>query len=60
MASKNPEQIARDLIDANCHLEMDGLDCTPFDAQSGLGKMHQLFGDQMLEIINELNKVLVA
>ncbi len=39
---------------------MDDLDYTPFDAQGGRGKMYQLFGDQMQEIINELNEALAA
>jgi type I restriction enzyme R subunit len=35
-------------------------DYAPFDAQGGLGKMHQLFGDGMDELIEELNGELVA
>ena len=31
-----------------------------FDAQGGLGKMHQLFGDQMDTTINDLNQALTA
>ncbi len=42
------------------HIEKDDFDMTPFDAQGGLGKMWQLFGDQTEEIINELNEVLAA
>jgi type I restriction enzyme R subunit len=42
------------------YLECDDLDYAPFDAQGGLGKMHQLFGDQMDSIIDELNRELVA
>ena len=33
---------------------------SPFDAQGGLGKMHQLFGNQMDSLLDELNEVLVA
>jgi len=29
-------------------------------AIGGLGKMHQLFGDQMDDLINEINETLVA
>jgi type I restriction enzyme R subunit len=36
------------------------LDYTPFDANGGKGKMYQLFGSEMTEIINELNEVLAA
>ena len=31
-----------------------------FDAQGGRGKMYQLFGKEIDEIINELNEVLAA
>ncbi len=60
-----PTQIAwleliRDHIMTSFHLERDDLDYAPFDAQGGLGKMHQLFGDQMDGLIDELNRELVA
>ena len=42
------------------HLEIDDLDYNPFDVHGGRGKMYQLFGDQMQEIINELNEALAA
>ncbi|MCB0501531.1 MAG: DEAD/DEAH box helicase family protein [Bacteroidetes bacterium] len=42
------------------HIEVEDLDFTPFDAKGGRGKMYQLFGEQMNDIINELNEVLVA
>ena len=42
------------------HLDRDGLDAAPFDAQGGLGKMHQLFGEQMDALIAELKRELVA
>ena len=38
----------------------DDLDYTPFDSQGGKGKMFKLFGNEMNEIINELNEVLAA
>jgi type I restriction enzyme R subunit len=41
-------------------LEREDLDYTPFDAEGGVGKMYQLFGSDMDEIIDELNKELVA
>ncbi len=40
--------------------DRDDLEYVPFEAQGGLGKMHQLFGDQMDELIEELNEGLVA
>lgn len=42
------------------HLNTDDLDYTPFDALGGRGKMWQLFGTEMENIIEELNEVLVA
>jgi len=42
------------------HIELDDLDYTPFDSQGGRGKMYQLFGDDMHEMMHELNEVLAA
>lgn len=33
---------------------------SPFDAQGGLGKMWQLFGEGMDPLLDELNEALVA
>ena len=60
-----PEQIEwlrmiKDHIVSSYHLDLDDLDYTPFDAQGGRGKMYQLFGNEMIAIIDELNEVLVA
>jgi type I restriction enzyme R subunit len=60
-----PEQLdwlrmLKDHVVSSYHIEIDDLDYTPFDAKGGKGKMHQLFGNQMNEIINELNEVLAA
>lgn len=52
--------LIRDHIMTSFHLEHDDLDYAPFDAQGGLGKMHQLFGEQMDALIDELNRELVA
>lgn len=53
-------RMIKDHIASSIHLDADDLDYTPFDAQGGKGKMWQLFGDRMNEIINELNEVLAA
>lgn len=53
-------RMIKDHIATSFHVEVDDLDYTPFDAQGGRGKMYELFGDNMNEIINELNEVLVA
>jgi type I restriction enzyme R subunit len=60
-----PEQLdwlrmIKDHVVSSYHIEIDDLDYTPFDAKGGKGKMHQLFGNQMNDIINELNEVLAA
>lgn len=61
----NEQQMAwlhliRDHIASSFHLERDDLDMAPFDAQGGLGRMYQLFGDRTDWVIKELNKELVA
>lgn len=53
-------RMIKDHIATSIHLDADDLDYTPFDAEGGKGKMWQLFGEQMDEIINELNEVLAA
>jgi len=53
-------RMIKDHVVSSYHIEIDDLDYTPFDAQGGKGKMHQLFGNQMNDIINELNEVLAA
>lgn len=53
-------RMLKDHIATSFHVELGDLDYTPFDAQGGRGKMYQLFGDKMEEIIEELNEVLVA
>jgi type I restriction enzyme, R subunit len=41
-------------------LEQGDLDFAPFDAKGGVGKMYQLFGDEMDAIIQEINEGLAA
>lgn len=53
-------RMIKDHIATSIHLDADDLDYTPFDAAGGKGKMWQLFGEQMEEIINELNEALAA
>lgn len=53
-------RMIKDHIATSIHLDKDDLDYTPFDAAGGKGKMWQLFGEQMNEIINELNEALAA
>lgn len=53
-------RLIKDHVVSSYHIELDDLDYTPFDSQGGKGKMFQLFGNEMNEIINELNEVLAA
>ncbi|RRO12361.1 type I restriction endonuclease subunit R [Flavobacteriaceae bacterium 14752] len=53
-------RMVKDHIVSSYHLELEDLDYTPFDNQGGRGKMYQLFGNEMDNVIKELNEVLVA
>ncbi len=50
----------RDHIAANLGVETDDFDYAPFSQQGGLGKVHQLFGEELDVIIEQLNEVLAA
>jgi type I restriction enzyme R subunit len=53
-------RMIKDHVVSSYHIELHDLDYTPFDAKGGKGKMYQLFGNQMNEIMNEINEVLAA
>ncbi len=53
-------RMIRDHIITSFHIERDDLETAPFNAQGGMGKMYQLFGDQMDEVIDKLNEALAA
>jgi type I restriction enzyme R subunit len=53
-------RMIRDHITTSIHIERDDLDMAPFDAQGGLGKMYQLFGESMDTVLNEINEALAA
>ena len=53
-------RMIKDHVVSSYHIELDDLDYTPFDSQGGKGKMFQLFGNEMNEIITELNEILAA
>jgi type I restriction enzyme R subunit len=53
-------RMIKDYVISSFHIEKDDFDLNPFNAQGGLGKMWQLFGEKTEEIINELNAVLAA
>lgn len=52
-------RMIKDHIVTSFHLIPDDLELVPF-GQGGLGKMYELFGDEMNGIIEELNEALVA
>jgi len=53
-------EMIRDHIATSLRCEVDDLDYTPFDAEGGRGRMYQLFGDRMNEVIEEMNEEMVA
>jgi type I restriction enzyme R subunit len=60
-----PEQLAwlnliRDHIATSLSIEQDDFDYAPFSQQGGLGKAHQLFGEQLPKLLDELNEALAA
>jgi type I restriction enzyme R subunit len=60
-----PEQLAwlsliRDHIATSLSIEAEDFDYSPFSQRGGLGKAHELFGEQLPGLIEELNGVLVA
>jgi type I restriction enzyme R subunit len=52
--------LIRDHIATAISIEPEDLDLTPFNQRGGLGKAHQLFGEQLPELLDELNEVLAA
>jgi type I restriction enzyme R subunit len=50
----------RDHIATSFHIESDDFDLSPFGERGGLGKLHELFGQNTDKLIDELNDVLVA
>ncbi len=50
----------RDHIAANLGIEPDDFEYAPFAQEGGLGKVYQLFGDELNKIIDELNETLAA
>jgi len=50
----------RDHIATSLSIEPDDFDYAPFSQRGGLGKAHQLFGEELPELLEELNMVLAA
>ncbi len=56
-----PEQLAwLDHIATSITIEPNDFDYAPFSQKGGLGKAHQLFGDQLPKLLEELNDALAA
>jgi type I restriction enzyme R subunit len=53
-------ELMRDHIATSLSLETDDFGYSPFAQRGGLGKAHQLFGEQLPKLLNELNEVLAA
>ncbi|MFN0157714.1 MAG: type I restriction-modification enzyme R subunit C-terminal domain-containing protein [Bacteroidota bacterium] len=53
-------RMIKDYVATSFHIEKDDFDLSPFNAEGGLGKMWQLFGDKTEGIIQELNEALAA
>lgn len=53
-------EMIRDHIAANLGIEPDDFEYAPFSQQGGLGRAHQLFGQDLAPIIETLNVALVA
>ncbi|MCF8185011.1 MAG: hypothetical protein K9J43_08530, partial [Polynucleobacter sp.] len=53
-------EMIRDHIAANLGINIDDFEYAPFNTEGGLGRVHQLFGEQLPKVIEELNRELVA
>jgi type I restriction enzyme R subunit len=53
-------EMIRNHIAANLAIEVDDFDYAPFAQQGGIGKVHQVFGDELSNILDELNGALAA
>ena len=53
-------RMIKEHIASSFHIEEDDFSRSPFDAEGGLGKMYQLFGNQIHEVIKEINEALSA
>ncbi|MGC3958428.1 MAG: type I restriction-modification enzyme R subunit C-terminal domain-containing protein [Verrucomicrobiota bacterium] len=52
--------LIRDHIATSLSIEPDDFDYAPFSQRGGLGKAHQLFGEQLPKLLDELNQKLAA
>jgi type I restriction enzyme, R subunit len=52
--------LMRDQIATSLSIEPEDLDLSPFNQRGGLGRAHQLFGDKLPALLEELNTTLAA
>ena len=52
--------LIRDHIATSLSIEPDDFESVPFNQMGGLGKAHQLFGDSLSALLEELNTTLAA
>ncbi len=50
----------RDHIVANLSIEKDDFNYVPFAQEGGIGKVYQLFGEQLWPLLDEMNEALAA
>ena len=53
-------ELIRDHIATAISIEPNDFNYAPFSQRGGLGKAHQLFGDDLPKLLDELNEVLAA
>ena len=53
-------EMIRDHIAANLGIQIDDFEYAPFNREGGLGRVHQLFGERLPKVIEEMNRELVA
>lgn len=53
-------EMIRDHVAASCEMTMEDFDSAPFAQEGGLGRVWKLFGEDLEEVVKELNEVLVA
>jgi type I restriction enzyme, R subunit len=53
-------RLIKDHIATSLSIEPEDLELSPFNQRGGLGEAHQLIGDQLPKLLDELNEVLAA
>jgi type I restriction enzyme R subunit len=53
-------EMIRDHIAANLGIEVEDFELAPFNTEGGLGKVHQLFGKELPNVIEAMNRELAA